>query len=147
MRHYDSAKLLRKSYKLVILTILVVLVLSIFKYKAGKTNNKFITSLSFLSGDIISTSSKRKRRIIVYDSVTRYGPRSVASASGYKKPPRRPWNPVARLHFWNVFCKSSSVITRARKERFVHYTSWLRNARQVFEGNYKTDIVHKRYFF
>ena len=26
--------------------------------------------------DIVPTSSKRKRRIIVYDSVTRYGPQS-----------------------------------------------------------------------
>ena len=31
---------------------------------------------------MISIQSKRKRRITVYGSVTRYGPQSVASASG-----------------------------------------------------------------
>ena len=54
---------------------------SIFKYNPGKTNNKFITSQSFLSSDITPTSSKGKRRIIVYGLVTRYGPQSVATAS------------------------------------------------------------------
>ena len=33
---------------------------SIFKYNPGKANNKFITSRSFLSSDIIPTSSKGK---------------------------------------------------------------------------------------
>ncbi|KOX80860.1 hypothetical protein WN51_05280 [Melipona quadrifasciata] len=32
--------------------------------------------------DDIPTSSKRKRRIIVYGLVTRYGPQSVTGASG-----------------------------------------------------------------
>ena len=51
--------------------------LSIFKCSPG--NNKFITSQQFLSSDIIiPTNSKRKRRIIVYGLVTRYGPQSVA---------------------------------------------------------------------
>ena len=56
-------------------------VLSIFKYKSDKTNNKFVTSQSFLFSNI-PTSSKRKRRIIVYGLVSRYGPQSVTSASG-----------------------------------------------------------------
>ena len=37
----------------------------------GKTNNQFITSQSFLSSDI------KKKAIITYGSVTRYGPQSV----------------------------------------------------------------------
>ena len=53
-------------------------VLSIFKYNPGKTNNKFITFWSFLSicNDIIPTSSKRRRRFIVYGLVARYGPQT-----------------------------------------------------------------------
>ena len=58
-------------------------VLSILsEYKKGKIINKFITSRSFLSSDITPTSSKRKWRIIIYGSVTRYVPQSVAKASG-----------------------------------------------------------------
>ena len=45
-----------------------------FKYNPGETN--------YFSVIIVPTSSNRKRRIIVYGSVTRYGPQSVASASG-----------------------------------------------------------------
>ena len=63
-------------------------VLSIFKYNTGKTNDKFISlflSLLLLNHfyPVISHRrvSKRKRRIIVCGSVTRYGPQSVASAS------------------------------------------------------------------
>ena len=44
----------------------------------GKTNDKFIAFQSFLSSDI-PTSSERKRRIIVYGLVTRYGPQSTAT--------------------------------------------------------------------
>ena len=40
-----------------------------------------IAPRSFLSSDIVSTSSKSKRRIVVHGSVARYGPQS-ASASG-----------------------------------------------------------------
>ncbi|KAF3420761.1 hypothetical protein E2986_10670 [Frieseomelitta varia] len=58
------------------------LTLYLSKTKWAKQINKFITSQSFLSSDIIPTSSKRKRRIIVYGSVTLYGPQSVASVSG-----------------------------------------------------------------
>ena len=50
--------------------------------KTGKTNNKFVTFQSFLSSDIIPTSLERERRIVVYGSVARYGPQSVASAGG-----------------------------------------------------------------
>ena len=57
-------------------------VLKILKYNPGRTNDKFITSRSFLSSDITPTSSNRKRRIIVYGLVTRYGPQSAASANG-----------------------------------------------------------------
>ena len=53
-------------------------VLSISKWnKTGKTNNKFITFPVMF----IPTCSKRKRRIIAYGLVARYGPQSVASAS------------------------------------------------------------------
>ena len=47
-------------------------------YNPGKTNNKFITSQSFLSSDITPTSSKGKEsdEFIVYGSVTRYGPQT-----------------------------------------------------------------------
>ena len=50
--------------------------LSIFKRNLGETNDEFIIYQLFLSSDIIPTSSKRKRRIIVYGSVTRYGPQT-----------------------------------------------------------------------
>ena len=54
---------------------------SIFKYNPkGK-----IINLLFLSSDIISTSSKRKQRIIVYDSVTRYGPCTSCQRKGLNK--------------------------------------------------------------
>ena len=53
-----------------------------FQVKTGQTNNKHITSQLVLSSDI-PTSSKRKRRIIVYGYlVTRYGPQLVVDASG-----------------------------------------------------------------
>ena len=39
--------------------------------------NKLINSQLFLSSDIVSTSSKRKGRIIAYGLVTRYGPQVV----------------------------------------------------------------------
>ena len=56
---------------------IIFLVLNISKYNQihSKTSNKFVTSQQFLSNDITPTSSKRKRPIIVYGSVTRYGPR------------------------------------------------------------------------
>ena len=41
-------------------------ILSIFKYNQGETGNKFITSESFLSSDIMPTSLKRKRRTLLY---------------------------------------------------------------------------------
>ena len=54
----------------------IFLVSSIFKHNPGETNNKFIhyfnhsfikiASQSFLSNDVISASTKRKRRFIVY---------------------------------------------------------------------------------
>ena len=57
----------------------------IFKWdKTGKANDKFITSQSFLSSDVVSTSIKRKRRIILYGLVTRYGPQSVAQRKWFK---------------------------------------------------------------
>ena len=55
-------------------------VLSIFKWnKMDKTNNKFITSQSFLLSDIIPTSLKGKEsdELLLYGSVTRYGLQSV----------------------------------------------------------------------
>ena len=58
-------------------------VLTILKYNPGKTNNKLITSQSFLSSDIVPDKLERKRKrrnCIVYGSVTRYGPQSVARA-------------------------------------------------------------------
>ena len=36
-----------------------------------------------MSSDIAPTNSKGKRRFIVHGTVTRYGPQSVASASGW----------------------------------------------------------------
>ena len=49
---------------------------SIFKYHPDKTNDKFVTS------QLISytTSFRRKRRIIVYGTVARYGPQSAQVA-------------------------------------------------------------------
>ena len=59
---------------------------SIFKYNPkGKIINLLFFNLLFLSSDIISTSSKRKQRIIVYDSVTRYGPCTSCQRKGLNK--------------------------------------------------------------
>ena len=55
---------------------------NIFKYNPRRTNNRFITSQCYfypVTELIIRTSSNRKRRIIVYGLVARYGPESVAS--------------------------------------------------------------------
>ena len=61
--------------------------LGIFKYNPGETNNKFILNNFYSVYRFnIPMSSKRKRRIIVYGSVTRYGPQSVASASLHSGP-------------------------------------------------------------
>ena len=48
-----------------------------FKYILSTIQAKEIIN----SSDIVPTDSRRKRRIIVHDLVTRYGPQSVASAS------------------------------------------------------------------
>ena len=54
-----------------------------YTYNPGKTNNKFITSRSFLFSDIVSTSSKKESDELLYTVlVTRYGPQLVTSASG-----------------------------------------------------------------
>ena len=52
-------------------------VLSIFKYNLGKTNDKFITFQSFLSSDIVPTSSKESDELLYTVLVARYGPQSV----------------------------------------------------------------------
>ena len=79
-------------------------VLSTLKYNPDKTNNKFIiTSQSFLSGDVILTSSKRKRRI-VYGSVTRYGPRASCQRKG--------------VNFQN--CNIFSVLSITRAKRIIN---------------------------
>ena len=61
-------------------------VLSVFKYNSSKTSNKFITSQSFLSSDIIPTSSKENDsdELLYTDSVTRYGPRTTCQRQGLK---------------------------------------------------------------
>ena len=43
-----------------------IAILSQFQVYLSKANNKFITCQQFLSSDIVPTSSKRKRRIIVH---------------------------------------------------------------------------------
>ena len=60
-------------------------VLSIFKRNSGKTSDKLIAFRSFLSSDIIPTSSKEKEsdELLYTVLVTRYGPRSVANARGW----------------------------------------------------------------
>ena len=66
--------------------IFSVLSISYLSINPGETNNKlFITSQQFLSSAIIPSSSKRKRRIIVYGLVTRYDPQSIASASDWDR--------------------------------------------------------------
>ena len=65
-----------ENYKLVILTTLVALSITL-----DKANSKFILN-SFYPVNIIPTSSRKKRRITVYGLVTRYGPQSIANASG-----------------------------------------------------------------
>ena len=61
-------------------------VLSIFKCNPGKTNDKFIMFLiiSIQWYRIDEFKRKRKRRIIVYSSVTRYGPRTSCKRKGLK---------------------------------------------------------------
>ena len=44
----------------------------------GEINNKFITSRSFLSSDIVPTSSEAKESDGLLYTVTRYGPREPA---------------------------------------------------------------------
>ena len=58
-------------------------VLGIFKYNSDKTNNKFISSESFLSSDVIPTNSKEKEsdELLYTVLVARYGPQLVASAN------------------------------------------------------------------
>ena len=59
---------------------------SAFKWsKIGKANDKFITSRWFLSSDTIPTSSREKEsdELLYKVLVARYGPQSVASASGW----------------------------------------------------------------
>ena len=57
---------------------------SVYLSKTGKTNNKFITYQQFLSSDIIPTSSKEKEsdELLYMVLVARYGPQSIANASG-----------------------------------------------------------------
>ena len=51
-------------------------------YNCIITQAKQIINFLLLSSDVVPTSSKRKRRIILYGSVARYNPQSVASAIG-----------------------------------------------------------------
>ena len=46
------------------------------KRNPGKTSDKFVICYSFPSSDIDKFERRRNRRIIVYGSVTRYGPRN-----------------------------------------------------------------------
>ena len=57
----------------------------IFKCNPGETNDEFVASRSFLSGEWYHTDEferKRNRRIAVYGSVTRYGPRTSCQRNG-----------------------------------------------------------------
>ena len=66
-----------ENYKLIILSTLVALSIT----QTKQIVNSLLLN-SFYPVNIIPTSSKRKRRTIVHGLVTRYGPQSVASASG-----------------------------------------------------------------
>ena len=71
-------------YLPIFINIYIFLYLLIFKYNPGKTNNKFITSQSFLSTDISHQRVQKEcDELLVYGLVTRYGPQSVASSSGF----------------------------------------------------------------
>ena len=102
----------------------------IYIYNPDETNDKLVTSWSFLSGDVAPTSSKEKESDGLLCTVTRYGPQSVARGDEW----RYTWDfAKSSASLWTAknFCTKPNPKTYDSFWKFVARSFFFFSIRQV----------------